>query len=118
MAADKETLLIPPVAEKTTYFNNETVRVLWRDAAVALRGAAAHYVIGYSLLISDLGMPFFLTGNSPGANSPIQIVDIDTNVLERHRVFLNRSDLGAEYVRLDNSVVRFSGDYADVLPEL
>ena len=66
MAADKETLIIPPVAEKTTYFNNETVRGLWKDAAAALQGAATLYVIGYSLPISDLGMRFFLAGNTPG----------------------------------------------------
>lgn len=118
MAADKETLLIPPVAEKTTYFNNETVRALWKDAAAALRDAAACYVIGYSLPISDLGMRFFLAGNSPSANSPIQIVDTDTNVLERYREFLNRPDMGAEYVGQDNPVVRFASDYADALSEL
>ena len=70
MAADKETLLIPPVAEKTTYFNNETVRGLWKAAAAALQAAAALYIIGYSLPISDLGMQFSLAGRSPGCGLP------------------------------------------------
>ena len=117
MTADKETLLIPPVSEKTTYFNNETVRALWKDAAAALQGAAAFYIVGYSLPISDLGMRFFLAGNSPDVDSPIHVVDIDTNVLERYRKFLNRADMGAEYVGLDNPVVQFACDYADALPE-
>ena len=69
MAADKETLIIPPVTEKTTYFNNETVRGVWKEAAAAVQGAAALYIVGYSLPISDLGMRFFLAGNAPGAES-------------------------------------------------
>ena len=112
MAADKETLLIPPVAEKTTYFNNETVRALWKDAAAALQDAAALYLIGYSLPISDLGMRFFLAGNHPDADSPVHVVNTDTNILERYREFLQRPDMRAEYVGPDNPVVRFARDYA------
>ena len=117
MAADKEILLIPPVTEKTTYFNNETVRGLWKDAAAALQGAAALYIIGYSLPISDLGMRFFLAGNSPDADSLVHVVNTDTNTLERYCEFLHRSDIRAEYVGPDNPVVQFACDYAGDLPE-
>ena len=117
MAADKETLIIPPVAEKTTYFNNETVRGLWKDAAAALQGAPALYVIGYSLPISDLGMRFFIAGNTPNADSIVHVVNTDTNILERYRECLHRSDMRPEYVGPDDPVVRFACDYADALPE-
>ena len=117
MAADKETLLIPPIAEKTTYFNNETVRGLWKDAAAALQAAAALYIIGYSLPISDLGMQFFLAGSSPDADSPVHVVNTDKNTLERYRKFLQRPDIRADYVGPDNPVVRFACDYADELAE-
>ena len=117
MAADKETLLIPPVAEKNTYFNNETVRALWKDAAAALQDAAALYIIGYSLPISDLGMRFFLAGNSSADDSLVHVVNTDTNILERYREFLQRPDMRAEYVGPDNPVIRLSCDYADELPE-
>ena len=95
MAADKETLLIPPVAEKTTYFNNETVRGLWKDAAAALQDAAALYLIGYSLPISDLGMRFFLAGNNPDAHTPVHVVNTDTNILTSYQRFLQRPDMRA-----------------------
>ena len=77
MAADKETLIIPPVAEKSTYFKNETVKGVWRDAAAALRDAAALYIVGYSLPASDLGMQFFLSGNNPPADTPVYVVNTD-----------------------------------------
>ena len=117
MAADKETLLIPPVAEKTTYFNNETVRALWKDAAAALQDAAALYIIGYSLPISDLSMRFFLAGNCPDADPLVHVVNTDTKILEYYREFLHRSDMKSEYVGPDNPVVRFACDYADDILE-
>ena len=115
MAADKETLLIPPVAEKTTYFNNETVRGLWKDAAAALQDAAALYIIGYSLPITDLGMRFFLAGNSPNADSPVHVVNTDTNILEHYREFLQPPNMRAKYVGSNNPVERFARGYADEL---
>ncbi len=117
LAADKETLLIPPISEKTTYFNSETVRALWKDAAAALRDAAACHFIGYSLPISDLGMRFFLAGIRPDADFPVHVVDIDMNVLERYRTYLNRPDIGPEYVGDDSPVARFACDYADAYPD-
>ena len=117
MAADKETLIIPPVTEKTTYFNNETVRGVWKEAAAAVQGAAALYIVGYSLPISDLGMRFFLAGNAPGAEAVIHVVNTDTNVLGRFRECLPRSDIRAEYVEPDNPVVRLACAYADALPD-
>ena len=117
MAADKETLLIPPVAEKTTYFNNETVRGLWKDAAAALQNADALYIIGYSLPISDLGMRFFLAGNSPEADSLIHVVNTDPSMLEHYRNFLHRSNVQAQYVGPDDPVIRFVCNYAGAIAE-
>ena len=117
MAADKETLIIPPVTEKTTYFNNETVRGVWKEAAAALRGAVAVYIVGYSLPISDLGMRFFLAGNAPDAETVIHVVNTDANVLGRYRECLPRADLRAEYVEPESPVVRLACDYADALPD-
>lgn len=116
MAADKEKLLIPPVAEKTTYFNNETVRGLWKDAADALQDADAIYIIGYSLPMSDLGMRFFLAGNNPDSESLIHLVNTDSNILEHYREFLNQSDIRSDYVGPNTPVIRFAGDYSAELP--
>ena len=112
MAADKETLLIPPVAEKTTYFNNETVKALWKDASAALRNAAALHVVGYSLPKSDLGMQFFLAGNGPDADAPVHVVDIDACVPERFREFLQSADVRDGYIGMEDPVVLFARDYA------
>ena len=74
-ARDKQSLIIPPVTEKTTYFNNETVRRLWYEASDALESATRVFVIGYSLPMSDLGMRLFLKRSLPIRGTRWYIVD-------------------------------------------
>ena len=45
-ARDKECLIIPPVTDKLTYFNNETIRRLWQEASEALWSATRVFIIG------------------------------------------------------------------------
>ena len=87
-AKDKEVLIIPPVMEKTTYFNNETVRRLWWEASQALGSATRVFVIGYSLPISDLGMQFFLKRSLPNKDATWYIVDTNAEVADRYKNLL------------------------------
>ena len=82
LVGDKEMLIIPPVSEKTTYFNNETIRALWKEAGEALREASTVYIIGYSLPPSDLGMQMFLRGNQPTPKTHVFVVDINPKVVK------------------------------------
>ena len=85
---DKEPLIIPPVMEKTTYFNNESVRRLWREASSALEQAENVYVIGYSLPMSDLGMQFFLKQSLPIKETTWYIVNPDTGIVSHYEKLL------------------------------
>ena len=114
-ARDKEVLIIPPVTEKTTYFNNETVRRLWQEASVALQNAARVFVIGYSLPISDLGMQYFLKLNLPSKDTIWRVVDTSKRVLPRYRRLLLPSQrLNSEFVCEKNPVEEFANNYPDL----
>lgn len=54
LTKDKISLIIPPVAEKSRFYSNETVRSLWRDARGVLAAADEIFCIGYSLPPTDL----------------------------------------------------------------
>ena len=84
-SGDKTPLIIPPVTDKLTYFNNETVRRLWQEASHALLGATRVFVIGYSLPITDLGMEFFLKQSLPSRGTNWYIVDKNKGVLDRFK---------------------------------
>ena len=79
---DKERLIIPPTAGNIVYFNNETVRGLWREASQAIQNAAKLPVVGYSLPESDLGMRFLLAHSSPSEQTPVHVVDKDCGVAD------------------------------------
>jgi len=57
---DKISLIIPPVAEKSRFYGNLTIRTLWRDARRALEEAEEIFCVGYSLPATDLTTKLFL----------------------------------------------------------
>ena len=110
-AIDKETLIIPPVTEKTNFFNNETIKSVWQQASGRLERASRVFVIGYSLPISDLGMQFFLKRSLPAEETEWFIVDTDKDVIGRYRKLLEpQQKVRDDFVGPD-SVLKFSEEY-------
>ena len=115
LAGDKAPLIIPPVTEKTTYFNNETVRRMWLDASQALSSATRVFVIGYSLPISDLGMQFFLKRSLPTKHTTWYIVDTSKRVLPRYRKLLMPfQTMNSDFVCEHEPVKTFADSYPNV----
>ncbi len=75
LMTDKIPLIVPPLADKLPYFEHETLRALWFQAASALRSASRVFYCGYSLPITDITMRFFLGGNCPTNPVPFHIAD-------------------------------------------
>ena len=118
LSRDKEALIIPPVTEKTTYFNNETVKGLWHEARVALSKATRVFVIGYSLPISDLGMELFLRNNQPEAQTPVYVIDTCAAVATRYECVLPKLQIELQitkdFARYQKPVEKFSEHYPDM----
>ena len=111
---DKDTLIIPPVTEKTTYFRNETVRRLWHEAAEGLKSAHRIFVIGYSLPESDLGMRLFLATIRQNPTVKIFVVDVDSSLPDRYSAFL-RLPIEDKFVCRDCPLVGFVDAYPNQL---
>lgn len=109
-------LIIPPVSEKTTYFNNETIRALWREAGKALRDASTVYIIGYSLPPSDLGMQMFLRGNQPSPKTRVFVVDINAKVVDHIGNILRDCEMRNEFAGPGDRVARFVNHYRKESP--
>ena len=113
---DKEPLIIPPVTDKLTYFNNETIRRLWKDASVALWAAVRVFVIGYSLPPEDLGMKFFLQHSQPSENTSMYIVDKNACVVEHYCKVLPKLNVQSQFAGSDNIVSEFVSEYPSLPP--
>ena len=111
LSKDKETLIIPPVNEKTTYFNNETVKRLWKDASFAFVNATQVFVIGYSLPISDLGMRLFLTDNQPSPSTHVYIIDTNPEVVTHYEKLFPKLIIDNAFVHERNPLDKFAQHY-------
>ena len=116
ISGDKEVLIIPPVTDKLTYFNNETVRRLWREASEALHAASRVIVIGYSLPPPDLGMTFFLQHSQPSENTAVYVVDEDSKVVSHYEKVLPKLKVRGDFAGETGAVSEFVCKYAGLLP--
>lgn len=85
---DKVPLIVPPTFDKTVYFNNETIRTIWRLASERLASATRLVVIGYSLPISDLMMRSFLKASAKSIKELV-VVDPNFEVSNQFKKLLN-----------------------------
>ena len=113
LAADKEWLIIPPVTDKLTYFNNETIRHLWQKASNDLWSATRVFVIGYSLPPSDLGMQFFLQHSQPSeeTQAKIYIVNPDHSAVSRYQDILPEMNVLGDFAGREDIVAEFVDFY-------
>ena len=89
--ADKRRFIVPPVFDKSSLLNHESIRNLWWQARNnALRQADNLYVIGYSLPETDAAMHILLwegtRTETPATNGrkSLYVVDVDKTISQRY----------------------------------
>jgi len=80
--SDKKPFIIPPVAEKSSFYSISLIRILWKRAKEALESADEVYFLGYSLPESDLTTRQLLTASIP-STAKIYIVNKGNQDKER-----------------------------------
>ena len=78
-------LVIPPATEKNTYFNNETIRRLWREAGDALQGSGKSFYRRIFIATIRPGNEFFLTKYRPNQVTPIFLVNTDERIVAHYQ---------------------------------
>lgn len=93
LTQDKVPLIIPPTFSKSSFFNNETIKLLWRLAKEEVEKCSRLVFFGYSFPESDSVIKTLLTQNLK-KNVEIIIVDIDEKVKDRiQHIFKNHKIL-------------------------
>ncbi|MCE5239122.1 hypothetical protein LLH23_11620 [bacterium] len=112
---DKVPLVIPPVATKTGFYANDTLRLLWHDAARAVSAADRVFLIGYSLPATDLTLRYLLGTNTRARSGQVHVVNPDVGIERRlfDGVFDSRNwTAGSDFVGGLDCVQRFAEWYA------
>ena len=118
---DKRRFIVPPVYDKSSLLNHESMRSLWSQAnQIALRTAANIYVIGYSLPDTDAAMNLLLwegsrsNTNKVAPRKSLYVVDIDKEVGNRYSDRLGRYyDVDATYSGTPDAFDKFVDDYVE-----
>jgi hypothetical protein len=106
LLSDKVPLIIPPVAEKSRFYANQTIRSLWGKAREYLAQAEEIYCVGYSLPDTDLTMKLLLQTACAGKAKTVYIVNNDVNgkedLVRRYRdAFPKGVTIRDDYIRAD-----------------
>ena len=117
--ADKRRFIVPPVYDKSSLLNHESIRSLWWQARNhALQQADNLYVIGYSLPETDAAMHILLwegmrsRKNASEGKTPLFIVDIEKKVSERYAARLGKYyDVKDCYAGSQNAFDEFVEEY-------
>ncbi len=104
-------LLIPPLTEKSPYFQNQIVRQIWQRAGNELVMADRVFVLGYSLPETDLTLRFFLaqTMMMTGRPAKFYVADIDRRMVRRlKRAIPKGFDIKERFASPDSPIRRFA----------
>lgn len=113
LTKDKTPLIVPPVSEKSRFYENRTIRALWTAARGALAQADEVWCVGYSLPETDLTMKLFL--RSVARPKRVTIVNrahgvngSDQRILERYREAFPESGIDGQTFMGENSVQKMT----------
>ena len=118
LVGDQRRFIAPPVFDKSTLLNHQSIRNLWWQAKNrALATADRLYIIGYSLPEADLAMRTLLWesrhvwGNRV-PNIPLYVVDKSDKVASHYRKMLgNNYEVVDTYAGRDDAFDRFVEEY-------
>ena len=74
-ASTMQPLIVPPLAEKSAYFQHNVIRGIWGNAANALLTADRVFCLGYSLPATDTMVRFLLQSSHPVHDTPLYVVN-------------------------------------------
>ncbi len=107
------TLIIPPVAEKSSFYNTQLIKILWTELAKAVDGADEIYCVGYSLPKSDYTTQIFFKTVIDKDKRKVYIVNRkcgSDDLIKNYREALPNCELIEDYITDDDPVEKMVMD--------
>ena len=106
---DLTPLIIPPVADKSTFYQTRLVKVLWGEFRKAIEQADEIYCVGYSLPKTDLTVRLFLRSTAEAKHRTVYLVNNATGVakeelLANYKEVFKGCDVDERYLGVPNAV--------------
>ena len=92
---DLTSYIIPPVLDKTNFYNHNILKSIWADAYDVLKNADEIYIIGFSFPVTDLSIRFLFDSALSNKEKQVNIYVINTDERIKNRykeIFGNNVD--------------------------
>jgi hypothetical protein len=108
-------LIIPPVADKSRFYNARLIRAIWRSFETAFLAADEVYCIGYSLPQSDLTMRLFFRGAVSARGKTVYLVNnaskkAKNDLLHNYKEVFRGAKIDGRYLGRDDAVETMVND--------
>lgn len=116
---DLSEYIIPPVLDKSKFYNHNIIKSIWADAYTTLKNADRIFIIGFSFPATDLSVKFLFDSafSNRGCEPKIYVINTIEALDPKNKNYLKErydnifSDLYIEYKYCcDNSLEKFATD--------
>lgn len=106
--------IIPPVLDKSIFYNNPDMQALWHKAHNILSQADEIYIIGFSFPQTDIAVKFLFQSALKENSAKIYVINNSTKdeILSNYKyIFDDNQDVDYTYCGSDNALLKFSQEY-------
>jgi hypothetical protein len=106
---DLKPLIIPPVAEKSPFYGNQLVKILWAELKKAVNDADEIYCVGYSLPKTDYTTQIFFSAVINKDRRKVYIVNRkcgSDDLIKNYKEALPNCELITDYITNDEPVAK------------
>lgn len=111
-------LIIPPILDKTPFYNHYLIRKFWNDAKLNLEHSDQIYCIGYSMPLTDLTSRLLFQTLSNQPKKTVYLINLKTDdaqdkmLLDRYKTSFPNQEINQDYFLPveKNPIERFVGE--------
>lgn len=106
--------IIPPVLDKSIFYNNPDMQALWHKAHSTLSAADEIYIIGFSFPQTDIAVKFLFQSALKENSAKIYVINNSTKeeLYPNYKyIFDNNQDVDYTYCGSENALLKFSKEF-------
>lgn len=106
--------IIPPVLDKSIFYNNPDMQALWHKAHGTLSAADEIYIIGFSFPQTDIAVKFLFQSALKENSAKIYVINNSTKeeLYPNYKyIFDNNQDVDYTYCGSENALLKFSQEF-------
>ncbi|EKE03904.1 MAG: hypothetical protein ACD_20C00131G0001 [uncultured bacterium] len=102
--------IIPPILDKNSFYNNNTLKSIWKRAHTSIKSAEEIYIVGFSFPLTDLPIKLlFQSALRKNNDVKVYVINPDNSdeFKSRYKHIFTEEQLQWDFCGIDNSLEKF-----------